>query len=326
MEIIQEDQNHLSFKRKGGKLKLRIGKPKDVKRAVVNSVKNPKRTIKGLVSVKTAPYRFINHITKKGGLKNIRSFRTLDRETGLKKTILSAGGGALKAGAAAATVLTGGAASPGLAALTAGKGLAVKGASAYALKKLSERGKKSINSLNPSGLLDRAKEATKLAISERIDNDYPSFKEEEKKSYINPYTKLMPLKAAMRVAVRERGLSPQNNISGLTGQFYDSIVSGTKDASAYNRADSESLAKDVIIDAVLTYFIKAKQKSDSGSDLSKSEQVAAKGMEIFERNVNDAIDGKVRDEAGSFVVENKGIIIGVAVAMVLLVVVLIARK
>ena len=137
------------------------------------------------------------------------------------------------------------------------------------------------------------------------------------------FSDLTVFRPAMTGALLVKGISPSGNTETLSRQFYDNVVRST--TPAQNSADAYQTPKEIIIDAIVKYFISAKNKKDSGAEMTKIDEIAARGYENAKKSVDETVDESVRQGVGDWIVDNKGLVIGVGVGIFILIIVLIAR-
>lgn len=142
---------------------------------------------------------------------------------------------------------------------------------------------------------------------------------------------LQPLRPAMMKALKKKGVfvNKKTSLLDVTNRFYNSVVKASGNYDHYADIDTTELPDDhlavaipVIVEAIISFFKKSKQKKDAGEKLSPVEEVAAEGTEIATAKIEKTIKDEAAQEIGERVMQtNWPLIIGIAAGVVLLIVV-----
>lgn len=127
---------------------------------------------------------------------------------------------------------------------------------------------------------------------------------------------LVPLKDGIIVALKEKGISTAGTIENLTYRFYDNVVKPSEEGSM---TDSANVAKEVVVESVFNFFQKsAKKASTDPSSMTKMEKLAAAGFQQANEEIEKAVNEEVSSTVGDWVVDHKGLIIGLTLLFVLM--------
>jgi len=120
---------------------------------------------------------------------------------------------------------------------------------------------------------------------------------------------LLPFKNKMKSILKSKGVNPPSKMVDLANVFYKEVVQKAGDAyerravidlDDYDRDHVVGTLLPVVVDAVIDFFKMAKDKKDSGGELSRVEEKAAEATEIVEAE----LDEKMKQEAAETVGEN----------------------
>lgn len=320
MEVQYIDQNNLKLFKKGWLKKIGKGL------ATAGTT---------IASTVTAPVRVVGKLAKDGNLKGFKPIVTNPKY--IKGVYQQAGRGGLIAGGTALGII--GAKKIGSALKNAkiGDRVKINGKEKQIKGFLPNATPEGIAASQPtnereglfSGAFDKGKEIVKATLNKAVDNYFPidgttKYGNDEIPEEQIGFKELKIFKPAMSLAVREKGITPSYNIETLSRQFYDNVVRNTLEHQ--NHADSYQTPKEIVVDAVLKYFISSKAKKDSGADLTRIDEIAARGYEMAQQAGGNIAEDYAKQSVGDWVVENKGIVIGGIVGVILIIIILIATR
>jgi len=137
---------------------------------------------------------------------------------------------------------------------------------------------------------------------------------------------LLILKPVMRNALEEKGMSNHDipdQLEPLARLFYDVIIKKNPPPAKGEKQNLENLigeAIGAIVDTIVGFFKKLKDKKDSGEKLSSSEEKMLNAADAVGQQARDAMENSVASDVGKSLLDNKMLIL-VAVAVVVFIVI-----
>ena len=108
---------------------------------------------------------------------------------------------------------------------------------------------------------------------------------------------LVPLKLAMKKILKDRGITPPDNLKELAHVFYDKVVKAHK--STFEPIDhiEPVMTLTAIVTAIIKFIKDLKKKKESGQKLDKSEQKILDTTEKLVSEGEETVKGFIKDEA-----------------------------
>lgn len=170
---------------------------------------------------------------------------------------------------------------------------------------------------------DISKDIVKEVLAAEVDKRFGTELDEPEEAKIG-FNELRIFKPAMSLALKEKGITPSSKIETLSNQFYDNVVSKTPGNK--NDADAYNTPKDIVVEAILKYFISTKSKKDSGGELTDLEKIIAAGYEQAQNSAKGVAEDGVKSSIGEWVYENKSVVAFAGLFVFVIIIALIAKK